>query len=570
MFANAVNFNSPVWTNGGTGNTFMIGMFQNATAFNQPVNFTTFSCQNMNRMFDGATAFNQSLAGFDIRNLTSAISMLDNCNMSVANYEATLVSWAGGLKQNDVSFGAMGRQYCTVGANARATLINTHGWKIFDDESAAATFTLIGGAGSNLVAACIGSPIKKIVYEVKKLSAMPPTVVGLPPGVTLEQAGTQVSLAGTPTATGVYNYTITGLSLCGNTLATGTITVSTGALITTTPDNAIRNQTICPASAILPIQWSTNNEVKSVRFVGLPNGVAGSFQNNTITISGTPNTTGSFTMQVFYSDDCKELSVSSTLTVRPTPSITLTSVAGTNQQSRCGGQAITPVSFFSNTGQVQVSGLPFGLSANTTFGNVTITGSVAAPGVYNYTITAISGECGNSTPYVASLTVQAAPSIIIGPALPSICSGGTTGPLGGSASGAGLISAIWSDGTAGGTFTNNTGNTPELVTYTPAASFTGTVSLRLTATNSTCNAINSKGLQVLPTGTATWLGLTNNWAAPANWSTGQVPGACTAVIIPAVGVGPLLQGTSNQVKSIFVQQGATVTLSAGATLVVEK
>jgi len=568
MFANTVSFNSPVWTNGGTGNTFMIGMFQNAKAFNQPVSFPTFSCQNMNRMFDGATAFNQSLAGFNIRNLTNAIGMLDNCNMSVANYEATLVSWAAQPVQSDVFLGGAGRQYCAVGANARSVLMGSFNWRFFDDESGATVFTLLDGAGSEIKTTCSGSELGAIRYSVKNFDAATPIAAGLPTGVGLQVSGNTLTVSGIPTVTGLFPYTITAAGVCGTAQAAGTITVVPAAQIVTGPAAGVSNQNICPGTALVPVNWVTNDGVKSVRFSGLPNGVTGSFQNNTITISGTPAVSGSFTMTAFYSDACKELFVTATLLVRPTPSVQLTSTAGTDYQSRCGSIAITPVSFFSNTGQVQVSGLPVGLNASTLLGNVTITGSVAAPGVYNYTITAIS-NCGNSTPYAASLTVQAAPSIIMGPALPSICTGGTTGPLGGSASGAGLISAIWSDGTVGGTFANNTGNSPELVTYTPPANFTGTVSLRLTATGSACNAINSKGLQVLPTGTATWLGLTNNWAASTNWSTGAVPGACTAVIVPAVGVGPLVQGTTNRVKSITVQQGATLTLATGAVLEVE-
>jgi hypothetical protein len=308
-----------------------------------------------------------------------------------------------------------------------------------------------------------------------------------------------------------------------------------------------------------------------VRFVDLPDGVTGSFQNNTILISGTPTVAGRFTMRAFYSDDCRELAENSTITIRPTAAITLTSDLGTAQQTQCAGQPITSVRFFSNTGQAQVSGLPFGLTAtaNIINGTVTINGAVGTPGDYTYTVTAVS-SCGNSAPISASLKVLQAPGVNVGNPLQPICSGSTTGPLGGMATGEGLTSAIWSDGTAGGTFTNNNGATPALVTYTPAPEFAGVVTLSLTASNATCTAVNTKALEVLEVGTATWLGLTNNWSAPANWSTGAVPGACTHVVVPITGQSPLVQGTGNKVRSITVQAGAAVTLAAGATLEVDK
>lgn len=568
MFAGATSFNSPVWSQGSSALMYAYGMFQNATAFNQPVNFSTQSCQDMSNMFKGATSFNQSVANFSITNLTDAIGMLDNCAMNRTNYDATLVAWAGKTKRNNVPFSGIGRQYCTAGATARAALINTHGWRITGDELAAPNFLLVSAAGSNNQVVCVGVSIQLIIYEGKNLEGNQPTVTGLPQGVGLSALGSEISLMGAPTATGTFNYTITGTGTCGSGSTTGTITVNQRAEIIGNPPNNIRNQIICQGAPIVPVQWTTSG-VKAVRFVNLPQGVTGSFQNNTITISGTPTEAGSFTMRAFYSDDCKEFAENSSLTIRQPAAITLISDSSTAEQSRCGGQSIEPVRFFSNTGQAQVSGLPLGLTATVVLGNVTISGAVALPGVYTYTVTALS-SCGNSAPISASLTVEQAPTVIIGDALQAICSGNTTGPLSGTAAGEGLISAIWSDGGAGGTFSNNSGATPALVTYTPAPGFSGTVSLRLTASNANCTAVNSKALQVLEVRTATWLGLTDNWAAPTNWSTGAVPGPCTAVIVPVVGVAPILQGTSNRVLSLTVQSGASVSLAPGATLLVEK
>jgi hypothetical protein len=72
-----------------------------------------------------------------------------------------------------------------------------------------------------------------------------------------------------------------------------------------------------------------------------------------------------------------------------------------------------------------------------------------------------------------------------GAAVAAICPGATTAALGGSFMGE-ATSAVWSDGGAGGTFTNNGGATPGTTTYTASASASGTVTLTLTAHGGAC------------------------------------------------------------------------------------
>ncbi|TCS84690.1 putative Ig domain-containing protein [Anseongella ginsenosidimutans] len=63
--------------------------------------------------------------------------MLDNCGLSIANYDATLIGWAGQNNlPNGVSFGAAGLSYC-LGSIARQTLIDIYGWTINGDGEAA-------------------------------------------------------------------------------------------------------------------------------------------------------------------------------------------------------------------------------------------------------------------------------------------------------------------------------------------------------------------------------------------------------------------------------------------------
>ncbi|MEO7311657.1 MAG: FG-GAP-like repeat-containing protein [Chitinophagaceae bacterium] len=187
----------------------------------------------------------------------------------------------------------------------------------------------------------------------------------------------------------------------------------------------------------------------------------------------------------------------------------------------------------------------------------------------------------NATTYYASQTVNGAESaqrlavtVTIdstgpeaGPLLSAICPGTATPALGGSITGT-ATSAIWSDNNAGGTFTNNTGTTPATTIYTAAANATGTITLKLTTTTGTCPGFDSKTVYINTA--ATWLGLTNNWNSPTNWSSGSLPAACTDVIVNA-GAGiimPTVTGLSSVCKKLTLNNGAVVTIAVGAKLLV--
>jgi surface protein len=95
----------------------------------------TSSVTNMYQAFYSTTKLNISLATFDMSNVTDLREIFKNTNaISVANYDATLISWAGQvLKPNEqTNFGTA--KYTLGGAAeaARNTIINTYGWTITD------------------------------------------------------------------------------------------------------------------------------------------------------------------------------------------------------------------------------------------------------------------------------------------------------------------------------------------------------------------------------------------------------------------------------------------------------
>ena len=134
MFAGATSFNQPVgsWNVGNVTN--FTAMFKTANGpFNQDVSgWDVSSATTMEDMFWGQNDFNQDLSGWDISNVTNMDDMLSYTGLSVANYDALLISWASQAVQSTVTFGAVELNYSSAAASARSTLVNTYGWIITD------------------------------------------------------------------------------------------------------------------------------------------------------------------------------------------------------------------------------------------------------------------------------------------------------------------------------------------------------------------------------------------------------------------------------------------------------
>jgi hypothetical protein len=83
---------------------------------------------------------------------------------------------------------------------------------------------LTSAVGTDNQTVCQDSPIADITYTAGS-GAAGPAVSGLPPGVTTSWNGITLRFTGTPTASGIFNYTITTPGFCLPSSATGTITV---------------------------------------------------------------------------------------------------------------------------------------------------------------------------------------------------------------------------------------------------------------------------------------------------------------------------------------------------------
>ncbi|MFM8787885.1 MAG: hypothetical protein ACKOFE_09565, partial [Bacteroidota bacterium] len=256
--------------------------------------------------------------------------------------------------------------------------------------------TLSSVSGTNSQSICQGSAITNITYATT--SATGATVTGLPAGVTGVWASNAVTISGTPTATGTFNYTVT-LTGCngGTSTATGTITVaaptSAGTLSGTQSICIAGNTTF--ASTVSGGSWSSSST--GVATVNASTGVVTGVAAGTATITYTVTGTGG----------CANATATRTVTVNSNNTITLSSASGTNAQTVTVNTAITNITY-NTTGATgaTISGLPAGVTGSWASNVVTISGTPTATGTFNYTITMTGGCTGGNNTATGSITVN--------------------------------------------------------------------------------------------------------------------------------------------------------------------
>ncbi len=305
------------------------------------------------------------------------------------------------------------------------------------------------------------------------------TVTGLPAGVTATWNNNTITLSGTPTATGTFNYTVPLTGGCGTINATGTITV-TAANTTALPS---ANPTLCINTSITPVTIATTGATGIGTATGLPTGVTANWNNNTITISGTPSVAGTFNYTIPLTGGCGNITASGTITVQ------VNTATAPTPRSICVNEALAPDITINTTGATgigTVTGLPGGLNAVWNNNTITISGTPTATGTFNYSIP-LTGGCGNilatGTISVIAGNTAAAPApqtLCINTALSPNISIATTG-----ATGIGSVTGLPTGVTA--TWSNNT----ITISGTPTATGTFNYTIPLTGGCGTVNAIGT-------------------------------------------------------------------------------
>jgi len=276
-----------------------------------------------------------------------------------------------------------------------------------DDISFATLSTFIkltGPVGTDSQTVCKNTAISNILYTVGS-GAAGPTVTGLPPGVTSSFNGLTLTISGTPTVAGTYNFTIVTTGTCNPSTAYGRIIVQEQT-ITRTSAAATTTQTLCANTAITNITYSVGGTGTGASVSGLPTGVTGSYSAGVFTISGTPTVAGVYNYTVTTSGTCTAVTATGTITVNA-QSISLSSAVGTNAQSVCKNSAITSITYTvggTATG-ASVSGLPAGVTGSYSAGVLTISGAPSAAGSFSYTVTT-SGSCSPAATASGTITVN--------------------------------------------------------------------------------------------------------------------------------------------------------------------
>ncbi|MCL9810132.1 T9SS type B sorting domain-containing protein, partial [Flavobacterium luminosum] len=322
-------------------------------------------------------------------------------------------------------------------------------------------------------------------------------VTGLPEGVSYSILGNVVTISGTPTTTtgSPFTYTVTTVGgTCGTVSMSGTIAVNTAMSLNLICDAA--NST----SSSLAFDFSNVGQTSFTYSYTIDGGapITGThISPSNFTVTGlTLGQTVTFTLTANGVSCVPPQTVSCTTTCT-SPTLTLTSAAGTNNQTICVGTAITPITytFSGDATGANVTGLPAGVTYTTSGNTVTISGtpSTTTALTSNYVISTLGGVCGSAS-LNGSISVNTNPTLVLtstaGSNNQSVCVNTAintiTYTFGGVATGAnvtGLPAGVTAT-TSGNTVTIN--GTPTTASATP-------YTYSITTTGGSCGSVTLNG-----------------------------------------------------------------------------
>jgi hypothetical protein len=222
---------------------------------------------------------------------------------------------------------------------------------------------------------CISTVLTDITHATTGATGIG-TATGLPAGVTAAFASNTITISGTPTVSGTFNYSIPRTGGCGAVNATGTITVTpnnTASAASTTP-------TLCISTVLTDIthanNWSNGNR----------NGyrITSRLPQHLLRIPlqlVAPTVSGTFNYTIPLTGGCGAVNATGTITVTPNN----TASAASTTPTLCISTVLTDITHATTgaTGIGTATGLPAGVTA--AFASNTITsGTPTVSGTFNY------------------------------------------------------------------------------------------------------------------------------------------------------------------------------------------
>jgi len=145
------------------------------------------------------------------------------------------------------------------------------------------------------------------------------SVIDLPAGVTYSYSNGILTISGTPTVAGVYEFQMFASGDCASAMTSfGTITVNECQDLTLTSDQSTLNQLVTLNTSISNIVFRIGNGVTNVSVTGLPAGLTATLNQDTYTLAGTPTVCGVFNYTVTVSGANGISSISGVITVGTT------------------------------------------------------------------------------------------------------------------------------------------------------------------------------------------------------------------------------------------------------------
>ena len=330
------------------------------------------------------------------------------------------------------------------------------------------TYTITPFASS-----CAGSPLQVLAYvnPVVTLAALvsptvcpgttitPSTFVSNPNGATFAWSNTNSQIGISGSGNGQISSWTAPVNTNNNSPGTivGNITVTptfnncpgtpTSFVVTINPTPTITNnpltQTICSGANTVAVSWTPNTAGTTYSWTGVASAGAvtgftalGNGGLPVMAINNASNTVQSVTYTVTPTrNGCNGPSVSYTITVNPTPILTLsanqticggqTTLASANTNSVAGGIFTYALQ---NTGGVPATVTGFPNSGNGQIPAATINNSGTSPFTLTYTITPTANNC-SGTAGTYSITINPAPVTTFSIANQTICSGTNSAPI---------------------------------------------------------------------------------------------------------------------------------------------